>query len=152
MAIDWGEVMFHTSGRRNHRNAIIALAFLAAITVAGYYLAPSDDAQGRALQSTTATTPVTNTISNGPDICQSYIGDDSIISCNEAVRIASEKYAGYVGSVDNSKPEGSEVFFWNVHMQLSEPIEHRGVLIEGIIDVIVDKETGDARIYRYRSA
>ena len=75
-----------------------------------------------------------------------------MISCNEAVRIASEKYAGYVGSVDNSKPEGSEVFFWNVHMQLSEPIEHRGVLIEGIIDVIVDKETGDARIYRYRSA
>jgi|SRR3989344_1731964 len=51
MAIDWGEVMFHTSERRNHRNAMIALIFLAGIAVAGYYLAPSDGVGSQISQS-----------------------------------------------------------------------------------------------------
>jgi len=143
--------MFHTSGRRNHRNAIIALAFLAVITIAGYYLAPADATQNEeTVEGTSATTAVTTNAAGGePDICSDYSETDLPVSCSAAVAIAANSYPGNVTGITIYESEGTGMPFWDVQMLLNSVVQYRNKSVQGYAEVMVDEYTGAARLYQY---
>ena len=143
--------MFHTSERRNHRNAMIALIFLAGIAVAGYYLAPTGGENagttatpvaqdGSGTQSTTATTIATSVSDNAElqnsntgesleSICLKHEGTVSKVSCQEARQLVLNNYEGNIASIDkamlNTSGENgqSSAYAWAVIVNLETEIE-----------------------------
>ncbi|MBI4019430.1 MAG: hypothetical protein HY364_04195 [Candidatus Aenigmarchaeota archaeon] len=150
--VDWDKIIAQPEKKRNkHRNAIIALAFLAIITMAGYYLAPEEG--NGPLQSTTVTT--SNDLKSDP--CDFYLSDNNGVTCNEGLIKATERYPGTVKSatLTNSDELGmpqSGIPYWRIVIALSSPLTYGDERINGEIEVLVDRSQGRARLYKYSSA